>query len=76
MIKYLAINVESNKPRRDHILAEANRVGIDLNLFNAITPETSGQVKHDYDPQRTTRCFCIDPVHSCSCYSEENGSDE
>lgn len=54
-IKIYVINVAKNKARRDHILSQADMIGNDVNFFNAVTPQTMGNVKHRYNEDKARR---------------------
>lgn len=53
--RYFAINVEKNTFRRNHILGQCKKYNIEVEIFNAITPETMEGIPHHYDPKRTVR---------------------
>lgn len=47
--KAFAINLKSNAYRRDHILAQQRMAGIDIHIFEAVTPATADQAGIDLD---------------------------
>jgi len=47
--KSFVINVASNDFRRDHVLAQAEKSGLDLTIFDAITPHTMDMELLSYD---------------------------
>lgn len=51
-IKYIAINVEKNKYRRQRILEQTRAISIDLDIFSAITPNTIDSIPNSYTPER------------------------
>lgn len=53
--KTFAINVASNTYRRDHILAQADKAGVDIQIFNAVTPDTMEGIPHHYNKKRARR---------------------
>jgi glycosyl transferase family 25 len=52
-IKTFAINVPSNEFRRDRILAQSSKSGVDVQIFDAITPDTMARIHHTYNEQKT-----------------------
>jgi glycosyl transferase family 25 len=52
-IKTFAINVASNTYRRDHILSQSEKSGLDIRIFDAITPDTINSVPNTYNEQKT-----------------------
>ena len=50
--KTFAINVASNAFRRDRILGQAEKAGVDIQIFNAITPDTMAGIPHAYNDQK------------------------
>ncbi len=52
-IKTFAINVPSNEFRRDRILSQAGKAGVDIQIFDAITPDTMAGIPHTYNPTKT-----------------------
>ena len=53
--KTFAINVASNTYRRDRILAQADKAGVDIQIFNAVTPDTMEGIPHNYNVNRARR---------------------
>ncbi len=51
-IKTFAINVPSNEFRRDRILAQADKAGVDIQIFPAVTPATMAGIPHDYNEKK------------------------
>lgn len=47
--KTFAINVASNDFRRERILGQAEKAGVDIQIFDAVTPDTMDGIVHDYD---------------------------
>ena len=47
------INISKNKIRRDFISNQLDLIGIDYNIFNAITPSSKTDIKHNYNERRT-----------------------
>ena len=54
MIKFktFAINVPSNTYRRERILSQAEKAGVDIQIFPAVTPDTMSDIPHRYDERR------------------------
>ena len=50
--KTYAINVASNDFRRDRILSQAKKAGVDIQIFNAVTPDTMTGIHHTYTEKR------------------------
>jgi glycosyl transferase, family 25 len=50
--KTFAINVPSNVYRRKRILEQANKAGVDIKIFPAITPDTMSDIPNAYDERR------------------------
>ncbi len=46
--KTFAINVASNDYRRNRILDQAKKAGVDIEIYNAVTPDTMGGLHHTY----------------------------
>lgn len=55
-IKTFAINVPSNEFRRERILSQADKAGVDIQIFDAVTPTTMEGIPHAYD-EKKARCF-------------------
>lgn len=53
-IKAFVINVETNTFRREHFMAQADRIGLPVELFRAITPDAieAGLLKYDENRAR------------------------
>ena len=47
--KTFAINVASNDFRRERIIAQSEKAGVDIQIFSAVTPETMGGIQHQYN---------------------------
>jgi len=54
-IKTFAINVASNDFRRDHVLKQAEKSGLDIQIFDAITPATFDEAQLKYNEQNARR---------------------
>jgi glycosyl transferase family 25 len=54
-IPCFAINVEKNTYRRDRVLAQREKSGLDIQLFKAITPNEIDQYPHRYSRDRALR---------------------
>lgn len=52
-IKTFAINVPSNEFRRNRILDQSEKAGVDIQIFNAVTPDTMAGIAHTYNPTKT-----------------------
>lgn len=52
-IKTFAINVPSNNFRRDRILSQADKAGVDIQIFDAVTPDTMEGISHRYNAKKT-----------------------
>jgi len=50
-----AINVPSNKFRRDRILSQAEKAGVDIQIFDAVTPDTMSGIPHNYNEKMARR---------------------
>jgi len=50
--KTFAINVASNNFRRERILRQAKKSGVDIQIFDAVTPKTMDNFAHKYDVKR------------------------
>lgn len=59
--KTFAINLKSNEYRRDFMLAQQEKSGLDINILEAITPETMRGLPHRYD-EAFTRKFTGRPL--------------
>jgi len=53
--KTFAINVAANDFRRERILAQADKAGVTIEIFNAVTPNTMAGIPHDYNERRARR---------------------
>lgn len=53
--KTYAINVASNDYRRERILAQAKKAGVDIQIFDAVTPDTMSVIEHAYNEQLARR---------------------
>jgi len=53
--KTFAINVPSNKFRRDRILGQAEKAGLDIQVFDAVTPDTMSGIPHNYSEKMARR---------------------
>lgn len=53
--KTFAINVKSNEYRRNHIMGQQEKSGLEINIFEAITPETLHTTAHKYTDKRSRR---------------------
>jgi|GEM_PF-1868678 len=49
--KTFAINVASNTYRRDRILGQAEKAGVDIQIFDAVTPDIMSDIPHRYNEQ-------------------------
>lgn len=54
-IKVFAINVEKNEYRRETILSQSPTLGMDINIFKAITPLEIGAQKEKYNSKKARR---------------------
>ncbi|AJY46556.1 glycosyltransferase family 25 protein [Martelella endophytica] len=54
-IKAFVINVASNTYRRDHFMAQAERLGMPVTVFDAVTPQTMDMSELRYDEGRARR---------------------
>ncbi len=59
--KTFAINVPSNQFRRDRILKQAKKAGVEIQIFNAVTPDTMSGIPHNYN-EKMARCFTGRPM--------------
>lgn len=51
-IKCFAINVATNDFRRERILAQSTKAGIDIQIFNAITPANTSDIPNKYSEKK------------------------
>ena len=52
-IKSFVINLESHDYRREHVMAQKDKSGLDLQIFTAITPDTMDGLPHEYNSPKT-----------------------
>lgn len=56
-IKSFAINVAKNTYRRDHISGQSDKAGLDIRIFDAVTPQTLKDHTYSYNPERTRNFY-------------------
>ena len=59
--KTVAINVAKNDFRKKHILDQASKAGVDICIFDAVTPETMQGIHHTYN-EKHARQFTGRPL--------------
>lgn len=66
-VQCFAINVAKNTYRRDHILSLADTIGYDVQIFNAITPQTMDRnLYNDRQARRFTGRSLLDGEIACA----------